>query len=265
MAVTFFTGYLGIGSALSAQNVLTELSGSGYARVPVTLQYDPGSNSVSMPAGVTFPTATGTWTAGTYLAVFDALTAGNNLLVWAQAVPALTSGQSFTYGAQFPLMAVTANLLTLATGASIVLIPAGTTFGTISPVVAGPGGAVAVTAPVALSYSAGVLRASGAVVSLTDATTITVNPALSNYFTVTIGATGRTLVMSPGVNGQVVELEVVQDATGSRTITTTTNVTWASATLPTLTTTANAVDMLRFTYNASAGKWRGETVAKALG
>ena len=43
-----------------------------------------------------------------------------------------------------------------------------------------------------------------------------------------------------------------------------TNVNWASGTAPTLTTTAAAIDVLRFTYNSARSKWIGETVAKAV-
>jgi len=100
-------------------------------------------------------------------------------------------------------------------------------------------------------------------VALTDAATIAMNCSLGSYFSVTLGATGRTLTPANPAPGQVVLLEVKQDATGSRTITTWTNVTWAAGTAPTLTITANAVDIVRLTWNATAGKWRGETVGKA--
>lgn len=103
----------------------------------------------------------------------------------------------------------------------------------------------------------------GSVLPLTDATTIAVDASKGSYFSVTIGATGRTLTISNPSPGQEVLIEVVQDATGSRTITTWTNWTWAGGTAPTLTTAANAVDLVRATYNATAGKWRGETVGKA--
>jgi hypothetical protein len=104
----------------------------------------------------------------------------------------------------------------------------------------------------------------GPVVAVTDAATIAVDCTLGSQFSVTIGATGRTLTMSSPSPGQEVVLYVKQDGTGSRTITTYTNVLWAAATAPTLTTTANATDVLRFTWNVTLGKWIGETVGKAF-
>lgn len=104
----------------------------------------------------------------------------------------------------------------------------------------------------------------GAVIPVTDAATIAVDCTLGSQFSVTIGATGRTLTMSNPSPGQEVLVYVKQDGTGSRTITTYTNVLWNAATAPTLTTTASATDVLRFTWNATLGKWIGETVGKAF-
>lgn len=103
----------------------------------------------------------------------------------------------------------------------------------------------------------------GAVQSATDAATIAVDVSKGSQFAVTLGATGRTLTMSNPAPGQVVTAYVKQDATGSRTITTYTNVLWAAGTAPTLTVTAGALDVLRFTWSDALGKWIGETVGKA--
>lgn len=104
----------------------------------------------------------------------------------------------------------------------------------------------------------------GAVLPLADAATISADATKGSYFSVTIGATGRTLTVSNPSPGQEILIEVTQDGTGSRTITTWTNFTWAGGTAPTLTTTAGATDAIRATWNATAAKWRAETVAKAL-
>ena len=85
-----------------------------------------------------------------------------------------------------------------------------------------------------------------------------------NAFTLTL--TGNITAWANWLNpipGMKIDLDVYQDATGSRTITWPTNVYWAGGTAPTLTTTALAFDYLRFTYRASIGAWLGETVGKA--
>ena len=114
----------------------------------------------------------------------------------------------------------------------------------------------------------------GAPTALTDGAVILADCTTGTHFTVTLGATGRTLTLVNPAAGQIVTVEVKQDATGSRTITTyngthpnagVDTVAWASATAPTLTTTAAAIDVLRFTYNPTAARWIGETVSKAIG
>lgn len=87
----------------------------------------------------------------------------------------------------------------------------------------------------------------GTIVTLTDGATVT--PDFNNqFFTWTIAGTGRTLANPTNlVAGQSGSIFIVQDATGSRTITA-----WGSAwdfaggTPPTLSTAANAVDRLDY-------------------
>ena len=269
--MAFISGYLGIMSAYTNPATFTEISGAGYARQAVTLNYDPASNTVSMPDGATFGPGTGAGTAGVNLAIFDAIATGNMLLTWPQAEPALASGTSITYPATVPLMMLTANVLKIPTGGTSVNVAAGVTFGTISTPGSVPQAIVNVTTGVAVVYNqtAGTLTASASVVALTDAATVTADCSQFNAlaigeFSWTIGATGRTFTLANMVNGQEILLFLKQDATGSRTVTTWTGVLWASGTAPTLTTTAAATDVLRFTYNATLGKWVGETVAKAV-
>jgi hypothetical protein len=90
--------------------------------------------------------------------------------------------------------------------------------------------------------------AAGAVVPLTDAATVTPDFSTGFNFTWTLGAAGRTLATPTNIKvGQTGVIQLIQDATGSRTITT-----WGTAwkfsggTKPTLTTTANAVDILTY-------------------
>lgn len=105
-----------------------------------------------------------------------------------------------------------------------------------------------------------------AVVALTDAATITVDASLGNHFRVTLGGNRTMGVPSNPVDGQRIVFEVIQDGTGSRTLT------WSSSTggyawgtdvpSPTLTTTASKRDFVGFIYNSTANLWYGVAVAK---
>lgn len=88
--------------------------------------------------------------------------------------------------------------------------------------------------------------------ALTDGTTITWNVTTSSNATITIGATGRTLTITNPVAGEYYTVKVVQDATGSRTITTwPTGIKWAGGAAPTLSTAANAIDIISFYYDGT--------------
>lgn len=90
------------------------------------------------------------------------------------------------------------------------------------------------------------------VVALTDASTIAVNAALGNQFTVTLGG-NRTLGNPTGaVNGQLLLFALRQDGSGSRTITLDTKFRLgADITSITLSTGANKTDYLGVRYHAS--------------
>lgn len=79
----------------------------------------------------------------------------------------------------------------------------------------------------------------------TDGATITFDLSASNIHTVTLGG-NRTLALSNATTGQVFMLRLLQDATGSRTVTWFSTIKWAGGTAPTLTTTASKADMLGF-------------------
>lgn len=93
-------------------------------------------------------------------------------------------------------------------------------------------------------------------VALTDAATIATNAALGNHFRVTLGG-NRTLGNPTNpTDGQRVIWELIQDATGSRTITLDTNFALGTTiSAVTLTTTASKRDFLGAIYNSTAGKW----------
>lgn len=104
-----------------------------------------------------------------------------------------------------------------------------------------------------------------AIASLTFAATILINAALANYFRVTLTASTGTLdAPSNPADGQPMIVEISQDATGGRTMA------WNAAYLfstsfpsPTLSTGANAIDILGFVYNAAKSKWL--CVGQAIG
>lgn len=97
-----------------------------------------------------------------------------------------------------------------------------------------------------------------AAVNLTFATTIAINAALGNTFRVTLTASTGTLdIPSNPVDNQKILVEVKQDATGGRTLAYNAVYQFPTALpAPTLSTAANAVDVLVFVYNSSAAKWR---------
>ena len=97
------------------------------------------------------------------------------------------------------------------------------------------------------------------IVTLTDATTITMNLAQTNNFTVTLGG-NRTLANATNINaGQSGFLVVCQDGTGSRTLSFGTGWRFPSNTAPTLSTTASAVDLIVYVARDS-----GNLVAQAV-
>ena len=96
-------------------------------------------------------------------------------------------------------------------------------------------------------------NAVGVVVALTDGATITPDFSTANYFSLTIGGV-RTLAnptnQTAGQSGTIV---ITQDGTGGRTLAYGSNYKFAGGTVPTLTTTAGAVDTLAY-YVESASR-----------
>ena len=91
--------------------------------------------------------------------------------------------------------------------------------------------------------------------TLTDGATITWNVIDSPVAKVTL-AGNRTLSAPSGttpISGQFVSLLIIQDGTGSRTITWNAAYEFALDTAPTLTATANLGDLFTFRYNGA--KW----------
>jgi len=90
-------------------------------------------------------------------------------------------------------------------------------------------------------------------ITLSDASTISWNALTQPVAKVTLGANRTMGAASGGIAGQFVSLLVIQDGTGSRTLTWNAAYEFASDTAPTLTTTAAKGDLFVFRYNGS--KW----------
>ena len=89
--------------------------------------------------------------------------------------------------------------------------------------------------------------------TLTDESSITWDASTQDVAKVTL-AGNRTLgSASSGTTGQFISLLIIQDGTGSRTLTWNAAYEFAADTAPTLTTTADLGDLFVFRYNGS--KW----------
>jgi len=161
----------------------------------------------------------------------------------------------------------TANTFTAQSGSSVVVPDGGLTFGStaISSTAAELNyndlATLGTTAAskVFTADANGLTKVSGAVLNtedtLTDQSTIAWDVIASPVAKVTL-AGNRTLAAPSGTTpaaGQFVSLLIIQDGTGSRTITWNAVYEFASDTAPTLTTTANLGDIFIFRYNGS--KW----------
>lgn len=89
--------------------------------------------------------------------------------------------------------------------------------------------------------------------TLTDGATITWDVGSSPVAKVTLGGNRTLSAPTNGATGQFVSLLVIQDGTGSRTLTWNSAYEFASDTAPTLTTTASLGDLFTFRYNGT--KW----------
>lgn len=95
------------------------------------------------------------------------------------------------------------------------------------------------TTPVVVSYAA----------------SITVNCQLSNVFTTTLTGNITTTTLSNPQDGQTINWFLTQDGVGGKTITWPASFRWPGSMSRTLSTAANAVDLLTATYRTSASAW----------
>ena len=89
--------------------------------------------------------------------------------------------------------------------------------------------------------------------TLTDGSSITWDASTQDVAKVTLAGNSTLGAASNGTTGQFISLLIIQDGTGSRTLTWNAAYEFASDTAPTLTTTANLGDVFVFRYNGS--KW----------
>ena len=92
----------------------------------------------------------------------------------------------------------------------------------------------------------------------TDGATVTFDMSVGtkgNIRRVVLGG-NRTLALSNVSVGQVFIIQLVQDSTGSRTVTWFTTIAWTGGVAPTLTTTLNKTDVFGFICT-SAGNYQG--------
>ena len=87
--------------------------------------------------------------------------------------------------------------------------------------------------------------------TLTDGATITWNVGTSPVAKVTLGGNRTLSAPTNGATGQFISLAVIQDATGSRTLTWNSVYEFTGDTAPTLTTTASKADLFVFRYNGT--------------
>ena len=89
--------------------------------------------------------------------------------------------------------------------------------------------------------------------TLTDQATITWDASTQDVCKVTLGDNRTLAAPTNGTTGQFISILVIQDGTGSRTLTWNSAYVFTGGTAPTLTTTINKADVFVFRYNGT--KW----------
>lgn len=100
------------------------------------------------------------------------------------------------------------------------------------------------------------------IVTATDGATVTFDLSAGNIQKVTLGG-NRILAVSNAKVGQIFIVRLIQDGTGSRTVTWFSNINWDNGVEPTLTTTAGKTDVFSFIVTAS-GTYDGYIVGQNI-
>lgn len=93
--------------------------------------------------------------------------------------------------------------------------------------------------------------------------TATLDLSKGNYHRITMPAGNITIAISNGTAGQPFIIDIIQDSSGSRTITWFTTIKWSGGTAPILTTTANKIDSVGFLIT-SVGNYQGYIVGQNI-
>ena len=100
--------------------------------------------------------------------------------------------------------------------------------------------------------------------TLTDGATITWNVGTSPVAKVTLGGNRTLSAPTNGVTGQFISIAVIQDSTGSRTLTWNSAYVFTGGTAPTLTTTVSKADIFVFRYNGTVWHETGRNLNLSL-
>jgi len=227
-----------------------------------------GSGTYSLPAGnpvVTGTTIASTWANNTLTDIASALTDSLAADGQTTATGNLQMGNNRITGLATPTVSTDAvtkayadALVSGGTGSFTTLTVTGTTTlaTALTGVLKGTSGVVSVATAgtdyagisTAQSFTAG---QRGSVSALTDGATITPNFNTANNFSLTIGG-NRTLANPTNITaGQSGVIVITQDGTGGRTLAFGSYWDFSGGTAPTLTTAANAVDVLVYYVNST--------------
>jgi hypothetical protein len=257
---TGFSTYLAsppaIGGTAAAAGTFTNVTVNG-ATVPANGVYLSTTNTLAFSSNTTTRGnvgSAGAWT-------FAAPSSGNHVF----NLLASSNGIAFTTGSH------TVNLYsdnsTHYTFGTATTIPLRIVANNVVVATFASGGGFTIAAPTTTTLPALVAAGGAATTSVAvtfNATTMTVNCALSNVFatTFTANVTVAPTVSNPS-DGQTINWFITQDATGSRTMTWPTSFKWPGGTAGVLSTAANSVDLVVATYRSGTGFWYA-TISKAF-
>ena len=100
--------------------------------------------------------------------------------------------------------------------------------------------------------------------TLTDGATVTWNASTQQVAKLTLGGNRTLSAPTNGVTGQFISIAVIQDGTGSRTLTWNSAYVFTGGTAPTLTTTASKADVFVFRYNGTVWHETGRNLNLSL-
>ena len=140
--------------------------------------------------------------------------------------------------------------------------------GTIISAITGTGSAVLATSPTITTptITKPVMNATNPTAqtySPAAAATATLDLALGNQHDITMPVGNITIALTNDTNNQIFTVSILQDGTGSRTVTWFSTIRWANGTVPVLTTTASKRDMFIFKRTGS-GTYDGFIVGQNI-